>query len=313
MAGLKDIAKLCGCDISTVSRALQGSPRVKETTKKKILSAAKKLNYTPNFMAQSLARGKTNVIGYLVPSLVSETENLPALHISRFLVGSPYDLIISQYHEDIEIFKRNLKRMECGGADFIVIGGAEFSLNSLKSILEDCKLPYIFLDRYIPDLNALTITSNNFDAAKMITESLIESSVDGIIHFFSRPNSASIARKEGVMTLADRVPIIEGSQEIKRFLEKNNIKKLGLVASLEQSLKMFVESNKKLFEGIDLYASVFDHWNGSKTGFKNIFLVEQNWEALAKQVVDTILHDTDLKELQPRIMNIPCLPVEKIK
>ncbi|NEW09097.1 LacI family transcriptional regulator [Paenibacillus sp. SYP-B3998] len=63
MANIKDIAKQAGVSISTVSYALNGSPKVTEETSAKILAIAKELHYVPNAAARNLKRQETKIIG----------------------------------------------------------------------------------------------------------------------------------------------------------------------------------------------------------------------------------------------------------
>lgn len=72
MVTIKDIAKLANVSHTTVSRALNGSPYIKEHTKQKILELASQLNYTPNVNAKSLAMQKSHTIGLFLQA--SQTE-----------------------------------------------------------------------------------------------------------------------------------------------------------------------------------------------------------------------------------------------
>lgn len=63
MVGIKDIAKKAGVSISTVSYALNGSPKVTEETSARILAIANELNYTPNAAARNLKKRETKIIG----------------------------------------------------------------------------------------------------------------------------------------------------------------------------------------------------------------------------------------------------------
>ena len=62
---LKDIANISGMSISTVSRALNDSPLIKEKTKAKIKAIAKSMNFEFNANARSLIKSETNVIGII--------------------------------------------------------------------------------------------------------------------------------------------------------------------------------------------------------------------------------------------------------
>lgn len=65
MVTIKDIAKLAGVTIASVSRALNNEPGVSETVRNKIVSIAKELNYVPNIAAKRLADKQTNCIGFI--------------------------------------------------------------------------------------------------------------------------------------------------------------------------------------------------------------------------------------------------------
>ena len=74
-----DIAKDVGVSVATVSRALNDVKKVKETTRKKILESAKRLNYIPNTGAKSLVQGSSNNIGLLLSDTGSINNQLPSL------------------------------------------------------------------------------------------------------------------------------------------------------------------------------------------------------------------------------------------
>ncbi|MDL0437385.1 MULTISPECIES: LacI family DNA-binding transcriptional regulator [unclassified Niallia] len=63
MAGIKDIAKEAGVSISTVSYALNGSPKVTAETRSRILAIADRLGYVPNAAARMLKVKQTKIIG----------------------------------------------------------------------------------------------------------------------------------------------------------------------------------------------------------------------------------------------------------
>ncbi len=49
-----DIAKLAGVSIATVSRVVNGSPKVSEKTKARVQAVMEENNYTPNVFARGL-------------------------------------------------------------------------------------------------------------------------------------------------------------------------------------------------------------------------------------------------------------------
>ncbi|MDR3643938.1 MAG: LacI family DNA-binding transcriptional regulator [Clostridia bacterium] len=65
---IRDVASKAGVSASTVSRVLSKSPRISEETRKTVLRAIRELGYHPNTMARSLAGGKSNAIGLVLPA-----------------------------------------------------------------------------------------------------------------------------------------------------------------------------------------------------------------------------------------------------
>ena len=69
MASIKDVAELAGVSIATVSRTINYPDRVKEKTRLAVEEAIVKTGYSPNALAQSFRRGKTNIIFVVIPDV----------------------------------------------------------------------------------------------------------------------------------------------------------------------------------------------------------------------------------------------------
>lgn len=67
MKDIREVAKLAGVSIATVSNALNNPQRLSEKTLRRVLDAAAELNYYPNRMASNLAGSKSRMIGIVVP------------------------------------------------------------------------------------------------------------------------------------------------------------------------------------------------------------------------------------------------------
>jgi len=63
---IKDIAKLCGVSISTVSRVLNGRPDVSAAVREKVMAVVENNNYIPNNSARDLVRSSSDTIGVVV-------------------------------------------------------------------------------------------------------------------------------------------------------------------------------------------------------------------------------------------------------
>ena len=66
---IKDVARIAGVSIATVSRCINDPERVTAKTRDRVQTAIRKTGYSPNTLAQSFRRGKTNVIMVVLPSI----------------------------------------------------------------------------------------------------------------------------------------------------------------------------------------------------------------------------------------------------
>ena len=78
---IKDIAKICGVGVSTVSRAINNHPDINPDTKAKILDAIKEYGYVPNDSARNLKRSDARAIAVLVMRWSSHTLNLMKMRL----------------------------------------------------------------------------------------------------------------------------------------------------------------------------------------------------------------------------------------
>ena len=64
-----DIAEIANVSIATVSRVVNGSDKVSESTRAKVLKVIEDVGYTPNVFAQGLGLNTMHTVGILVPTL----------------------------------------------------------------------------------------------------------------------------------------------------------------------------------------------------------------------------------------------------
>ncbi|MBK9394845.1 MAG: LacI family DNA-binding transcriptional regulator [Uliginosibacterium sp.] len=80
---LHDVARAAGVSHTTVSWALRGDPRIKPSTREKVLAAAQALGYVPNEVARCLVKGCTNTIAIVSHTFSSafESETLRGIEL----------------------------------------------------------------------------------------------------------------------------------------------------------------------------------------------------------------------------------------
>ena len=96
----KDLAEICGVSRTTVNRALQGTGRIKEETKRRILDTAKQLGYEPDLVARSLVSGKSMMIGVIIVDLKNQYYPKMVNAIAERVLEDNYILNITIHRDD---------------------------------------------------------------------------------------------------------------------------------------------------------------------------------------------------------------------
>src|SRR5258708_35513850 len=91
--GLRQVAEHAGVGVSTVSRVVSNHPDVSPSMRERVLKAVQELGYEPDFLAQSLRKGATNSVGFVL----SDITNPVVAHIvhgaEEVLRGAGYALM----------------------------------------------------------------------------------------------------------------------------------------------------------------------------------------------------------------------------
>ncbi|MBT9812442.1 LacI family DNA-binding transcriptional regulator [Enterocloster citroniae] len=134
MATLKDVAKLACVDVSTVSRALNGTSYVHPETKARIYAAVKELSYRPNVLAQALRQGKRHTIGLVVPRLDLTTFADILQGAEREASKHNYATLICHTDDNPKTERECLNRLRNGFVDGIAIAGTGRCTRLLRDI-----------------------------------------------------------------------------------------------------------------------------------------------------------------------------------
>ena len=110
-ANLKDVAKIAGVSVSTVSRALNGKNCVNEETKKRIMDAVEQTNYRPNIISKSLKMGKSNTICLLVSTIQNPIFAEITQGVEDTARKSGYIVVLCNTDEDEAIEREYIENM----------------------------------------------------------------------------------------------------------------------------------------------------------------------------------------------------------
>lgn len=174
-ATITNIAEALGITPSTVSRALNGSPRVKEETRLSIENKAAEMGYERNIIASNLRKGVANLVGIIVPRINRQFFSNVISGAESVLGEAGYNVIICQTHEKIEDEIKALKTLKSNQVAGILMSHSIESMNG-KHILKviDGKIKLVQFDRVFSDLPGAKVVNNNFEGAYEATRHLID-------------------------------------------------------------------------------------------------------------------------------------------
>ncbi len=100
MANARDVARLAGVSVSTVSRALAQAEHVSAETRERVAAAAVRLGYRPNPTARGLRMGRTQTLGLLVPDLENPYFASVTKGVQARARAAGYGLFVADSEED---------------------------------------------------------------------------------------------------------------------------------------------------------------------------------------------------------------------
>lgn len=180
---IKDIANVLGITPSAVSKALNDHPRISEKTKSAVLQIARNLDYQPNHLASALRKGKSNLVGVIVPRTNSHFFSSVIENIEKVLNKEGYHIIITQSNESYKKECSNIDTLLFTQVDGIIASMANetVKLDYFEKI-KSKGIPLILFDRGENDLNVDYIGINDYESSHMIVEHLINQGCKRIAH-----------------------------------------------------------------------------------------------------------------------------------
>lgn len=180
---IKDIANVLNISAAAVSKALHDDSRISKKTKLEVKRVAKELNYQPNHLASALRRGKSNLVGVIVPRTNSNFFSSVIEHMEDVLNKAGYNLIITQSNESFEKECRNIDTLLFTQVDGIIASMANETVDlSHFEKIKSNGIPLILFDRGENDLNVDYIGINDYESSHMIIEHLVERGCKRIAH-----------------------------------------------------------------------------------------------------------------------------------
>lgn len=190
---MKDIAERFGVSVSTVSRALSGSTKVRKDKRDAICDYAKQHDFYPNNLAKSLRNSRrepVKLIGVIVPELTHYYFSSVLTGIEEAASARDYRIIITMskesYEREVQLCQMFEAHQVCG----VIVSQAKETnqYNHFKSLLNK-GITLVFFDRICTGVNASLVVVDDYMGAFKAVSHLIETGCRRIAFYGMRGNA----------------------------------------------------------------------------------------------------------------------------
>lgn len=180
---LKDIAAVLKISTAAVSKALNNDSRISLKTKEAVKKVAKELDYQPNHLASALRKGKSNLVGVIVPRTNSNFFSSVIQNMEEVLNKEGYNIIITQSNESYKKECESIDTLLFTQVDGIIASMANETVQlDYYEKIKSKGIPLLLFDRGENDLNVDYIGIDDYASSHMIVEHLIEQGCKRIAH-----------------------------------------------------------------------------------------------------------------------------------
>ena len=172
MPTIKDVSREAGVSVATVSNVINNTRFVSDELKLRVLKAVKRLDYSPDLIAGSLRKRKTNTIGLIIPEnnnpffaeLAMEVENI------GFLSGYSVIICYTAYNSQKELDYLNvLRSKKVDGLIIVPSKNDPLHINQLASKF----IPIVVINRFLKNIKTDMVLLDGYKGMFDMTKYLI--------------------------------------------------------------------------------------------------------------------------------------------
>lgn len=183
MATINDVCKMTGVSKATVSRAINGTGQVKESTRQAIFAAMEQLNFRPNMLAQALASKTGNSIGLVLSDFDGNYFGQLLKSASRVADETGKQLIVTDGHNRAEREKQAIYSLVDRRCDVLIVYTREMSKQEMIAVQQEVGLPIIYLGRTLPPGTGYSVSFDKNQAAWLPMNHLLSLGHRNIAYF----------------------------------------------------------------------------------------------------------------------------------
>lgn len=161
-----DIARLADVSPATVSRVINNTAPVKESTRANVQAVIDKYGFKPNLMAQGLITKETKMLGCILPDITNPFYNQLFLAAETQALKNGYTMLLANSMNDFSIESKNLQILVDKQVDGILFLGGRMNESSLEQkyvdeiISVNNKIPVVVINGLIEGVDCIRLSSD---------------------------------------------------------------------------------------------------------------------------------------------------------
>ena len=233
---MKDVAQKAGVGLGTVSRVINNTGAVKESTRKKVVKAIKELNYQPNEAARNFKMNQSQSIALIIPTVWHPFYSEFSYYVERELLQHNFKTILCNSKNEVEREVQYIDMLMKNRIDGIIAITYSEAIDQYVT----SNLPIVSIDRHFTE-EVVNITSDHFAGGYMAASELVKRGCNhiGYVGSVSSIKNESMLRKKGFEEYVNKYKISSSVYEIKEP-----------VLDLTKTISLFLEKKPKVDEMI---------------------------------------------------------------
>jgi LacI family transcriptional regulator len=160
---------------------INGSGYVSEKTRRRVEEAIAELDYVPNVLARGLRSSHTRTLGLVVTDITNAFWTTVARGAEDLAMENGYSLFLCNTDESMQKQDQYLRALLARWVEGVIIAPASSGRESLQPLERAC-LPFVIVDRQVPDASADLVRGDSVGSARSLVEHLLSRGHRRIAH-----------------------------------------------------------------------------------------------------------------------------------
>ncbi len=176
MVSIKDVAKIAGVSVATVSRTLSLPDKVADSTREKVMRAVEQSGYVTNVMASNFRRRKSQTIVVLVPDIANQFYASIVQEIEVVARSRGYQILLGETQQEAKIEQAYSALVSQRMADGIITLGMNIPLkvDPRRKSADERWPPLVMVGEYTGQIPLPKVGIDNVQAAADATQHLVD-------------------------------------------------------------------------------------------------------------------------------------------